>query len=218
MEYNERKVPQINSLDQLVEELRKIFAENDVDVDFVQDVMSAYKSDPKEWRQFAHFDRHRYTRNLVDNGNGKYNLMLIAWSEGQGTGIHDHANAHCFMKVLAGSLTEIRFEWPEAEPSEKDDDVREMKVAGENDLGVNEVTYINDTLGLHRMENRSHAQPAVSLHLYVPPFESCRTFDQRTGHSSRCQVTFHSKLGKRTPFGMPSRRGNTSEIIHYENN
>lgn len=41
----------------------------------------------------------RYTRNLVDTGNGKYNLMIVCWSEGQGSGIHDHPNSHCIMKV-----------------------------------------------------------------------------------------------------------------------
>ncbi|VDQ07485.1 unnamed protein product [Trichobilharzia regenti] len=45
-----------------------------------------------------------YTRNLVDEGNGKYNLLLLCWSGGQKTGIHDHAGSHCFVKAIkAGS-------------------------------------------------------------------------------------------------------------------
>ena len=50
------------------------------------------------------------------------------------------------------------------------------------------------------MENRSHSVPAVSLHLYTPPYSKCRTFDQRTGHTNEVKVTFTSKFGKRTPF------------------
>ena len=46
----------------------------------------------------------------------------------------------------------------------------------------------------------SHSDVAVSLHLYVPPIDICRTFDQRTGHKRKCQVTFWSKFGTRTPF------------------
>lgn len=38
-----------------------------------------------------------------------------------------------------------------------------------------------DSLGLHRVENRSHTVPAVSLHLYVPPFDRCHVFDESTG-------------------------------------
>jgi cysteine dioxygenase len=58
------------------------------------------------------FDIFRYTRNLVDAGNGKFNLMILCWGEGHGSAIHDHADSHCFMKMLKGQLSEIRFAWP----------------------------------------------------------------------------------------------------------
>lgn len=57
-----------------------------------------------------------------------------------------------------------------------------------------------DSIGLHRVENVSHTEPAVSLHLYSPPFDSCHAFDQRTGHKNKVTMTFHSKFGIRTPF------------------
>lgn len=59
---------------------------------------------------------------------------------------------------------------------------------------------ILDTIGLHRVENVSHTEAAVSLHLYSPPFQTCQTFDQRTGHRSNVKLTFWSKYGERTPF------------------
>lgn len=78
----------------------------------------------------------RYTRNLVDSGNGKYNLMILCWGEGHGSAIHDHANSHCFMKMLQGSLEEIRYAWPEKE--------KEMlKETGRTRLCLNDVCYIN---------------------------------------------------------------------------
>lgn len=49
----------------------------------------------------------RYTRNLVDEGNGRFNLMVLCWGEGHGSAIHDHANAHCIMKILQGELCEV---------------------------------------------------------------------------------------------------------------
>lgn len=58
----------------------------------------------------------------------------------------------------------------------------------------------SDSIGLHRVENVSHTEPAVSLHLYSPPFDSCHAFDQRTGHKNKVTMTFHSKFGIRTPF------------------
>ena len=50
------------------------------------------------------------------------------------------------------------------------------------------------------MENKSHVLPAVSLHLYIPPYESCRIFDQRTGHATTIRSVFHSQGGKRLIF------------------
>lgn len=54
-----------------------------------------------------------------------------------------------------------------------------------------------DSLGLHRVENPSYSDTAVSLHLYCPPFEECSVFNQRTGHRSKAKVTFWSKFGNK---------------------
>lgn len=54
-----------------------------------------------------------------------------------------------------------------------------------------------DTLGLHRVENPSHSDGAVSLHLYCPPYNTCSIFNQKTGKQSKCTVKFYSKYGQR---------------------
>jgi len=197
-EYVDEKlmVPPKN-LDELIAELRKIFEYDRVNVEYVKALLSAYRSNPKDWKKYAKFDPHRYTRNLVDEGNGKFNLMLLCWNEGQGSSIHDHADAHCFVKVLAGSLTETMFAWPSTE-SEEEAVLRETQV---NTYPKDGVTYICDAMGIHRMENESHTDCCVSLHLYSPPFQSCTIFDQNTGHKNTAKMTFWSKYGKRTPFG-----------------
>lgn len=38
--------------------------------------------------------------------------MILCWGEGHGSAIHDHADAHCFMKMLRGELQEVRYAWP----------------------------------------------------------------------------------------------------------
>ena len=63
---------------------------------------------------------------------------------------------------------------------------------------------VSDELGLHRMENPSQSNRAVSLHLYIPPFKTCKTFDERTGHENTVKVTFWSRYGKREKFGVVS--------------
>ena len=54
------QVPAINNLDDLIKELRKIFESDEIDVDYVKTVLSAYKSNPKDWKKYSNFDTHRY--------------------------------------------------------------------------------------------------------------------------------------------------------------
>ena len=61
------------------------------------------------------------------------------------------------------------------------------------------VLFVLDSLGLHRVENPSHVDRSVSLHLYSPPFDTCHMFDQRTGKKTSAKVTFWSKFGERVP-------------------
>ncbi|XP_058793690.1 cysteine dioxygenase type 1 [Phymastichus coffea] len=183
---------------ELVEKLREAFATNDVDIDHVQDLMASYRSNPQEWRKYAKFDRHRYTRNLVDEGNGKFNLMVLCWGEGHGSAIHDHADAHCVMKVIHGELCETKYKWPKKYIDDEGNECQgEIEEIERSVYGTNDVTYINDSIGLHRVENLSTIDTAVSLHLYSPPFSECSVFNKRTGQQSRVKVTFWSKYGER---------------------
>jgi len=185
------------SLEDLVKKLHEVFASDHVNIEEVKELMSSYKSRPQDLAKYSNYDPFRYTRNLVDEGNGKFNLIVLCWSEGQGSSIHDHANAHCFMKVMEGDLKETLFAWPESGEEEKPLEVKNI-----NNYKKDEVTYISDEIGLHRVENTSHSNVAASLHLYSPPFKACQTFDERTGHTRKCKVTFWSKYGVRTPY-MP---------------
>jgi len=189
-------VPLIDSLDQLIVELHKAFETDTADVDQIKSVLEAYKSNPKDWKKFAFFDPHRYTRNLVDSGNGKFNLIALCWGEGHGSSIHSHSDAHCFVKVLHGSLKETLYAWPSEAGSSPDD--QPLLQTNVNVYEKNGVTYINDDIGLHRMENPSHSENCVSLHLYCPPFGSCDTFDEKTGHKRVVKMTFTSVGGKKT--------------------
>lgn len=74
--------------------------------------------------------------------------MVLCWGEGHGSSIHDHANSHCFMKILAGNLCEIRYEWPQHESSINDEEnsqncTRGMEEKGRSILRTDQVCYIN---------------------------------------------------------------------------
>ncbi|XP_060872926.1 cysteine dioxygenase type 1 isoform X2 [Metopolophium dirhodum] len=190
-------------LTDLIGELHRVFAEDRVNVEYVQYLMESYRSDPAEWLKYAKFNKFRYTRNLVDAGNGKFNLMVLCWGEGDGSSIHNHPESDCIMKMLAGQLTEVRFAWPEKsavdgdDVDEDDQQLQPMCEIGRTLLETDGVCHINDAMGLHRVENASHTDKAVSLHLYCPPFEECSTFNQQTGHETMAKSAFWSIYGEK---------------------
>ena len=53
--------------------------------------------------------------------------------------IHDHANSHCFMRVMDGSLQEVQYSWPDSSHS----GTRPMAELATRDLCTDTVTYIN---------------------------------------------------------------------------
>lgn len=167
-------------------------------VEKVRKLLESYVSDDKDFKDFVFWSPHKYTRNLVDDGNGQFNFLILCWGESQGSSIHSHAGSNCMMKILRGTLKESQFNWP-TEGNE-----REMEAFQTKTFKRDDVTYINDSIGLHRVENPSHTEGAVSLHLYWPPFDECSVFDTYTGKEGTGKMEIWSKNGQLTEFGKQS--------------
>lgn len=61
-----KSVAEIKTLQDLITKLHEIFEEDEVDVDYVMEVMRSYKSNPQEWRKYAKFDRYRCVRKIKE--------------------------------------------------------------------------------------------------------------------------------------------------------
>lgn len=150
----------------------------EVDHNELMGLMDQYTSREEEWAPYALGDLNRkYTRNLVDNTNGKSNILVVVWNPGKGSPVHDHANAHCVMKILKGSLRETVYSYPQTD-GESPVPVRTIE------YHENQATYISDKIGLHKIENASETEVAVSLHLYTPPHAhnyGFNLFDEKSG-------------------------------------
>ncbi len=192
----------------LVEEIRSCLGQEagiDTSNEHLEELilaMKSYISNELHWERYALGDKSRaYTRNLVDDVNGNANLLVLVWNPLKSSPVHDHSNAHCVMKILKGRLEEIQYDWPEgAKPmrpcpaTQEDLDphpthcAQTLKVRKKTVYGRDEVTYISDTIGLHRIGNPDPNEVAISLHLYTPPWASkygCQIFNEKTGQSHR---------------------------------
>ncbi|KAJ5344219.1 Cysteine dioxygenase [Penicillium brevicompactum] len=179
---------------------------SDVDPMQIQLLMEGYASNPDEWSSYALGDASRtYTRNLIDEGNGKSNLLILVWSPGKGSTIHDHANAHCVMKILKGKLQEDLYSWPDQKQIENGESCP-PQLTKQTIYGEDQVTYMSDKLGLHRISNPDPNDFAISLHLYTPPNAAIHGFciyDERTGKARHIkQTNFYSFRGQRLNDGQ----------------
>jgi hypothetical protein len=66
------------------------------------------------------------------------------------------------MKVLKGTLCETRFSYPKSSPDSQLSSG--LKVIKKTTYNENEVTYMSDELGLHKISNPDPQRLAVSLH------------------------------------------------------
>lgn len=135
----------------------------DIDINKIRRIMELYQSDPQDWAHLALHDPSRnYSRNGIVDINGNANLLILVWSPLKSSAIHDHADAHCCMKILQGELTESLYKLsPEGKP----------QLNKETKMVKQEVGYISDDIGLHRITNTLD-EVSVSLHLYTPPYAS----------------------------------------------
>lgn len=149
----------------------------DIDSAALEKLMTDYCSTESDWLKYALYEAsYSYTRNFVADFGGNANLLVLVWGPGQLLAIHDHAKAHCCMKVLKGQLVETLYEMPDHEGP--------MEISKETVLGHDGVAYISDDIGLHRMSNPLKTDVAVSLHLYTPPYAAkygCGVYECENG-------------------------------------
>lgn len=53
------ELPKVSSLDDLIQELKKVFEKDRVNIELVRYLMESYKSTPADWKKYAKFDRYR---------------------------------------------------------------------------------------------------------------------------------------------------------------
>lgn len=69
------------------------------------------------------------------------------------------------MKILAGELEETVYHMPDQDmPDQGAETKSPLEIKSQKVYRSNEVTYISDDIGLHRVRNPSSNKVAVSLH------------------------------------------------------
>ena len=102
------------------------------------------------------FTRAKYCRQSIASDD-RMEWVIITWLPGQSTSIHGHPSGGCVFFVLKGSLQETLYDTNDTDGN--------IRVWTEEDAPA----YIDDHMGKHVVRNISES-PAISIHLYSPPF------------------------------------------------
>lgn len=115
---------------------------------------------PGRWQGLVRYDpaRRWYARLEL---TGEYDVWLLSWQPGQGTGFHDHGGSGGAFAVALGELQEqtVRGRYQVA--------VRTLDAGSVRSFGARFV---------HHVVNNS-ADPAVSVHAYSPPLPRMRRYE-----------------------------------------
>mmetsp|Transcript_43185 Transcript_43185/g.91860 ORF Transcript_43185/g.91860 Transcript_43185/m.91860 type:complete len:255 (+) Transcript_43185:128-892(+) len=130
-----------------------------------------------EWKKYAIFDSMKnYTRNLIATDNETFTLLLLCWNSGKESPIHDHPCDGCWLRVCQGKVQETRYEI--------DTETDKMDITFDEVYEDDAPAFIKDSMGYHKVGNPSESIPAVTLHLYCPPFDQCKIWLDPS-HASR---------------------------------
>ncbi|MEQ8908407.1 MAG: cysteine dioxygenase family protein [Vicingaceae bacterium] len=173
---------EINSLNQLVEELKEVKNESEY-----KKMVKRLNIPLSDYEPYAHFNKEHYTRNCVARTK-EFELILLCWEEGQVTPVHCHNNQECWVYVVKGEFDEQRFV-----ESEKKDEV--IEVEQEMQLEKDGISYMNDDMGYHSLEN-IHDGRSMSLHLYMNPIDECNIFNEETEEFEIKEMEYYSYKGK----------------------
>jgi cysteine dioxygenase len=169
----------IKSLNKLIEILKQSDPSNYVKV------AKRIVIPPSDFSPYCNFKEDGYARNCVIKTE-EFELILICWKKDDITPIHGHDNKQCWVYLVEGEMTEIRYE---------QNDSGDLIEKNRMNLTKGKLTYMEDSMGYHMLENPTE-ENSMSLHLYMKPVESCQVYNDNTNCFEEMDLAFHSIKGE----------------------
>jgi cysteine dioxygenase len=135
------------------------------DPERVTALLEALRPSSHELKPLLRFRAGRYTRTLLHRDR-RFELVLVCWSRGAQSPIHDHDGQDCWLQPLAGAL-----DLEDYEVTENGLELTARRPA------VRTLDHRSSGAQIHRVGVATAA--AVSLHVYAAPIDRCRVYDRR---------------------------------------
>lgn len=124
----------------------------------------------------ARWTEETYTRICIDSDD-TYELVLICWNKDQKTVVHGHPGQKCWVNFVMGEFRECIYD-----PTDL------TTLREENTVNPGAVTFIEDTMGYHCLENVSD-NLGLTLHLYKSDSSTESSLEYHFDYTSQSQGT-----------------------------
>lgn len=160
-------------------------AENLDDIDPLEHgkIMKRIKISAHELLPYATWSKQGYTRNCLARTE-TYEVILLCWDINAKTPIHGHGGEDCWVYQVQGTVEEIRLK----------EHAGTFKETQRIALTPGKLTYMNDQMGYHTIENTS-TQRAMTLHIYASPIDSCKVFNNNKDCFEIKEMSYHTFKG-----------------------
>ncbi len=154
---------------------------------------------------YVHFRADTYTRNLIYRDE-RIEVMAVCWQPGQRTVIHTHNGQLGWMAVSQGAVGVVNYKWLGCNAADNQNVAGLDCLAGATELDLERrevqecypggpVNIVDKVQTIHQVLVQGR-EPALSLHIYSQPIDSCVAFDLQNHRCYRRQLSFYSRYGK----------------------
>lgn len=142
-------------------------------------ILSNFDFSKVDFSEIENWLPNSYTRNCF-YCDQHFELILICWGQEQETTIHSHDGKDCWVYLLDGEMEEVFY---------KEGNEDTIKKVGSRKIKPNQLTYMNDTIGFHKLKN-SYNGKSRSLHLYAKPIKNCKSFDETSQQFTEKELSY----------------------------
>ena len=167
------------SLDEFVTRMTQLTAPS-VDRGAVQRFLDSHTIEPASIERYLRFHDGRYTRHLVFK-SPTVELLVLCWSRGSRAPIHGHEGELCWARVERGRLRFTSYRELSRSP---------LRLAPTGPPVEGAPGYVDGPADIHAVDTVD--ADAVSLHVYVKPYDECDIYDVEQGVVRRVRLTYDS--------------------------
>jgi predicted metal-dependent enzyme (double-stranded beta helix superfamily) len=168
------------SMPDFVARMRRL-TEPVVDAPGIQALLATHLIEPASIQPYLRFTADRYTRHLVFKSSA-VELLVLCWARGSRAPIHGHEGELCWARVERGRLHFTSYREVSRNP---------LRLAPLGDPIDGAPGHVDGPADIHAVE--TVGGDAVSLHVYVKPYDECDIYDVAQGVVRRVRLSYDSE-------------------------